>query len=400
MESLKSHFVLRSMDMEGRPLGTERPPVSTERGEAGENSREFASLLTSRARDARRSAGESVEDRMAARIREGRTDAADEGYSARNEVRQRQAPAVDERPERARPEDRFGPERSGEAPKDDVRERADAAPAARDARPSGRTAASSNDDARGVSDGSSSDHGAGDDAGEDVQGSAGTFLTPVAGHGPAHAAASRAAVQRPGAVAPVGQVLAAGPRAGGAAQTQPRLGPEGAIRTANTAATKASRRAAGSAPTTSPERADAILEQLKVVVTSGSREARIQLRPADLGFIEMKIKAGGKDGVQARIAVERPETLAVLEAHLPELRAWLARDAEGPVEIDLSLLDPEADAGQPEAGETAGEGGGATARRQGEASPSGDQRHPAAARAALTRALAHTPTTDGVDFVA
>ena len=84
------------MDMEGRSLGTERPPTSTSPGAghhgastaAGRFS-EYLGSKTSEAASATRGAREEVEDDVAARIRDGRTDAADE-------VRRREAAVRDD----------------------------------------------------------------------------------------------------------------------------------------------------------------------------------------------------------------------------------------------------------------------------------------------------------------
>ena len=86
------------------------------------------------------------------------------------------------------------------------------------------------------------------------------------------------------------------------------------------------------------ERAEAILEQLKVRIQTGGREARLQLRPVDLGRLDVRIRVDGGQ-VTASIAAESAETLSVLEAHAPELRAWLSKDGNESVELELYLMD-------------------------------------------------------------
>ncbi|MEM9382044.1 MAG: flagellar hook-length control protein FliK, partial [Planctomycetota bacterium] len=147
------------------------------------------------------------------------------------------------------------------------------------------------------------------------------------------------------------------------------------------------------------ERAEAILDQLRMRIRAGDREATIQLRPADLGRLQMHVRVDG-GAISATIAAESPETLAVLEAHAPELRSWLARDDAQRVDLQLELL-VAADAEEHAAHERAQEQG--DGRRDGRRRGSADRDPDAALAAApdaLARALAHRSAEGGVDLVA
>ena len=145
------------------------------------------------------------------------------------------------------------------------------------------------------------------------------------------------------------------------------------------------------------ERAEAILEQLKVQIRAGEKEARLQLRPQELGLLDMRIKVDG-GVVMARLAAESAETLAVLESHAPELRAWLSREGTERVELSFERLDPGAGAGQDQA--STRDARGQERRERGRRSAAA----PLASTAAggdLVEALARTSTrTTGVDLVA
>jgi hypothetical protein len=89
-------------------------------------------------------------------------------------------------------------------------------------------------------------------------------------------------------------------------------------------------------PTEDLELAEQVMRQLRARFQLGQREALIELRPSELGRIGVHLRF--EDGaLTATIRAERPETLAVLEAHAPELRAWLAQDGKEVREIDLGL---------------------------------------------------------------
>lgn len=144
------------------------------------------------------------------------------------------------------------------------------------------------------------------------------------------------------------------------------------------------------------ERAEAILEQLKVQIRAGEKEARLQLRPQELGLLDMRIKVDG-GVVMARLAAESAETLAVLESHAPELRAWLSREGTERVELSFERLDPGAGDGHDQA--AAGDARGQERRERGRRSAAAPLAP--AAGGDLAEALARTSTqTTGVDLVA
>ena len=96
-------------------------------------------------------------------------------------------------------------------------------------------------------------------------------------------------------------------------------------------------RAAQPAPTAQDlERADAVLRQVKVSLKPGLRAANLQLHPAELGRITIRLRVQD-DGVQAVLRAESEATLATLERHLPELRAILAQQGFAGAEFDLGL---------------------------------------------------------------
>jgi flagellar hook-length control protein FliK len=95
------------------------------------------------------------------------------------------------------------------------------------------------------------------------------------------------------------------------------------------------------------ELAEKVMSQLRARLQLGQREALIELRPSELGRIGVHLRF--EDGaLTATIRAERPETLAVLEAHAPELRAWLAQGGTEVREIDLGLAEDGAYFDKPE----------------------------------------------------
>jgi flagellar hook-length control protein FliK len=78
------------------------------------------------------------------------------------------------------------------------------------------------------------------------------------------------------------------------------------------------------APPPDPEKAAEIFRQLRMQLTPGTRHAVIQLAPEELGRIAIRVSI--RDGrVTGEIRAESEETLAILEKHVPELRAALAQ---------------------------------------------------------------------------
>ncbi|WP_419191957.1 flagellar hook-length control protein FliK [Engelhardtia mirabilis] len=98
------------------------------------------------------------------------------------------------------------------------------------------------------------------------------------------------------------------------------------------------------------ERAARVLEQLKAALRPGLREAVVQLDPGELGRVTVRLSLDGNT-VSARMEAESPETLELIQRHLPELRAALADAGFDTAEVALTLADPSdrrPDSGAPE----------------------------------------------------
>ena len=79
-----------------------------------------------------------------------------------------------------------------------------------------------------------------------------------------------------------------------------------------------------------------ILRQLRVHLSPGVREATLSLVPAELGRLQVRLSlSDGKVG--AVVKAESPETLELLERHLPELRAALEQQGLDVSEFQLEL---------------------------------------------------------------
>lgn len=141
------------------------------------------------------------------------------------------------------------------------------------------------------------------------------------------------------------------------------------------------------------ERAAAILDQVRVHLRPGMREATLSLEPESLGRLRVRVQVHeGK--LTAELRVERPEAFAALEKHIPELRAALADSGieTERLEVKLGL----------EHGDTSAEREGAPRQR---ASNGGRERGenadlPAWSPSALRDRLAHRITDRGVDTYA
>jgi flagellar hook-length control protein FliK len=90
------------------------------------------------------------------------------------------------------------------------------------------------------------------------------------------------------------------------------------------------------APAAQHEQAADILRQVRLQLSPHLRQATIQLEPASLGRLDIRLEVR-RGRVRAELAVERPETLHVLERHAPELRASLAAAGFDQAELSLSL---------------------------------------------------------------
>jgi hypothetical protein len=91
------------------------------------------------------------------------------------------------------------------------------------------------------------------------------------------------------------------------------------------------------APPEAPaDHAHEVLRQVRLHLEGGVREASLSLMPAHLGRLQVKLSiVDGK--VDAVVRAESPETLELLERHLPELREALAREGLGSGELRLEL---------------------------------------------------------------
>ena len=96
------------------------------------------------------------------------------------------------------------------------------------------------------------------------------------------------------------------------------------------------RESAPKEPPVSPERAAAMLRQIRVQLHPGLREALIQLEPRELGRISIKVAVRG-EAAHAELRVSKRSALEALERSLPELRAALERAGLGGGELTLQL---------------------------------------------------------------
>jgi flagellar hook-length control protein FliK len=81
-----------------------------------------------------------------------------------------------------------------------------------------------------------------------------------------------------------------------------------------------------------------LLRQVRVQLAPELRQATIQLEPAALGRLDIRIEVR-RGRVRAELSVERRETLETLERHAPELRAALGAAGFEDAELALSLAD-------------------------------------------------------------
>ena len=113
------------------------------------------------------------------------------------------------------------------------------------------------------------------------------------------------------------------------------------------AAKKAASRAAEAqkapAPEIDMERTASIFRQLRMQLTPATRHATINLVPADLGriVIHLTVKSGKVTG---EISADKEDTLKILKAHAPELRAALEQSGFEATDFNLSRHgDPSSD---------------------------------------------------------
>lgn len=85
-----------------------------------------------------------------------------------------------------------------------------------------------------------------------------------------------------------------------------------------------------------PPKADRVLEQLAEQIRPGLRQALVVLDPAELGRVAIRVRVV-EGGLAASLRAESPETLALIERHLPELRAQFAAQGLELVSLDTAL---------------------------------------------------------------
>ncbi|MFP5371621.1 MAG: flagellar hook-length control protein FliK, partial [Actinomycetes bacterium] len=103
---------------------------------------------------------------------------------------------------------------------------------------------------------------------------------------------------------------------------------------------------------------------LRVAASAGVQRARLQLRPAELGGIEVSLRATAA-GLEARVIAESPEALRVLQEAAGELRRSLEGSGMTLLSLEVAIAGdrPGADAGRTGRDGTAD--GPAAARRPG-----------------------------------
>lgn len=399
MEFLKSQLSLRSMDMEGRSLGTERssvfPGAANRSSGPGAAAGRFTSLLQSRTAEGTRTtrqARESIEDDFAARIRDGRTDAAKETPRRASERSTSERPDGRKNVEGGRDQARAAG-RQGRETGSKRRQGAVAAPAGH----RGSAGISSRERGLALTDASDAQGASAEfDVTEDAP--LAPFLQQVVTPPPAGpAVAARTGAAQVGRVIPA---AAGNPALSAGAKAAPQItNPTATPALRADAVGKAARvqQAAPKPGNTAMQRADAILDQLRVHIRAGDREAIIQLNPVELGRMRLHVKVNGSS-VSATIAAESAETLALLEAHAPELRSWLARDGVETVELKLELLTSSDDDGRSNS-ERADTDGRSPRGRRGRATTAAAGQLGSAAES-LVRSLASHSADGGVDLVA
>jgi flagellar hook-length control protein FliK len=84
------------------------------------------------------------------------------------------------------------------------------------------------------------------------------------------------------------------------------------------------------------EHAAEVLRQIRLALNPSARRVVVELSPDELGRLTIKMSI--HDGrVSAVVRAESPQTLELLERHLPELRAALTEGGVDAGDIDLQL---------------------------------------------------------------
>ncbi len=230
--------------------------------------------------------------------------------------------------------------------------------------------------------------------------------TPEVSADPAFAAASSTLQTGPPAPAPEAAVPAASTPSALAASSA--VEPTGPADLAPRAAAPETSAGTGVDQLARIERAESILNQVRVSITTSARSTVVHLNPSSLGSIEVRMRVE-RGEVHARILADRPETLNLLERHLPEMRAIVARSGVQPEGLELSMSFGEERSGDPQSGTGLGTQDGQREARRGseqarrDALPNDPSIHEAEIagddlRASLARSAA--ALLDGLDLLA
>lgn len=399
------------MDMDGRSLGTERSSTfqdGTSNSQSGARvsdalagGRRFAALLANRTEHG---AAEDATEDVSARTREGRTDAAEATYNSRESNGKVWKPRDERIVERRDSSDSWETDEPRSAAEPAAQEaastelpNADATPGSdihEESTPSTKSAPEAQvypeldpSDAQGLSGPNAAALAAADPIGSSV----------TAG---APEASISASIQPIAVLSPAQTPIQAGSASSRGESAQPA---QAVQRASSAAPAKTASQAAAPRPNVPPEDARALLNEVRMQILDGKQEARIQLRPIELGRLDLLIKVDGNQ-VMAKFAAETKEALSVLEAHAPELRAWLAEDGVESVDLEFSLIEDsdfthqEGDS-ESASFETAAErrsfadSSRAPRRMAGAVDQETDDRHPRSTSRALS-------SPDGIDFVA
>jgi flagellar hook-length control protein FliK len=127
-------------------------------------------------------------------------------------------------------------------------------------------------------------------------------------------------------------------KAGGVTQRGPELTTGAEVRTKTEGQEKkqALSKTREAAPAPEREQAADILKQVRLHLSPETRSATLNLKPAELGRVSIRIVVDG-DQVQALVRAESPEALQALEQYMPELQASLGDHGFQEADIDLSL---------------------------------------------------------------
>ena len=153
------------------------------------------------------------------------------------------------------------------------------------------------------------------------------LATPVTFGGPVKAA-SALMPKAASALAKAGGVTQRGPELSAAADLS--------AKTAEPSKKQAVSKASEAVPTPEREQASDVLKQVRLHLSPETRSATVNLKPAELGRVSIRIVVDG-DQVQAVVRAESPEALEALDQYMPELQAALGDHGFQEADIDLSL---------------------------------------------------------------